>query len=70
MASDREFSPFRFAHSSMRSRRSGDRRTVITGSRPVAGRPLVFGVTAIDFTIFWCYQKTEPKARLAPRFRP
>jgi hypothetical protein len=41
------------------------RRTVITGSLPVAGlpRPLFLGVTDIDFTIYRCYSKCRTKAR-------
>jgi hypothetical protein len=41
-----------FLHqSSNLDRRAEDKRIAVTGSRPVAGRPLFFGSTAIDFAI-------------------
>ncbi len=56
IASDREGLPFcRLAQFSMASRVLGGRRTVRTGSRPVAGRPGLFGVTFwVDcLDMFW-----------------
>ena len=56
IASERDGLSFcRLAHLSMASRVLGGRRTVRTGSRPVAGRPGLFGVTfSVDRSaMFW-----------------
>jgi DNA-binding transcriptional LysR family regulator len=52
IASDRGgLSGCRSAHASIASRISGESLIAVTGSRPVAGRPLFFGSTPIDFGI-------------------
>ncbi len=45
-------SSWRAAQASMAARNSGERRIAVTGSCPVAGRPLFFRTTAIDLPIF------------------
>ncbi len=42
---------------------------VVTGSRPVAGRPrprFFFGITLIDFAIFWYYLKSRSESKARP----
>jgi site-specific recombinase XerD len=63
MASDRDIL-FSVAHSSIEARRPSGRRSVVIGSRPVAGRPrprFFFGITFIDLTIFWYYLNMKPR---------
>src|SRR5262249_12998630 len=50
------------AHASIASRISGESLIAVTGSRPVAGRPLFFGTTPIDFFIFRYYQNRASRA--------
>jgi hypothetical protein len=51
-ASLRDSIPLRFAHLSTADMIGFGRRTAATGSRPVAGRPLFFWFTAIDFAMY------------------
>ncbi len=56
MASDRGgLSSSLAAHSSTAARNSADSLIAVTGSRPVAGRPPLFGfgTTDVDFDMFW-----------------
>jgi hypothetical protein len=49
------------AHESIAARNSGESLIAVTGSRPVAGRPLFFGTTPIDFAIFRYYHNIRTK---------
>jgi hypothetical protein len=61
MASERDGLSFCFdAHESMAWRIAGDKRIAETGSTPVAGRPLFFCTTAIDFMIIIVLQISKP----------
>ena len=60
MASERgSLSSCRAAQASIDARNSAESRMAVTGSRPVAGRPLCFGSTASDFRI----NRVVPKKR-------
>ena len=51
------------AHLSTASRNSSDSLMAVTGSRPVAGRPPLFGFgsTVLDLGMFWYYHKSKPR---------
>ena len=49
--------------------RTGDNRTAVTGSWPVAGRPRFFRITGIDFTINLYYVKAS-RWKVAASHRP
>jgi hypothetical protein len=68
MASERGSpSSCRAAQVSIDARNSAESRMAVTGSRPVAGRPLFFGSTASDFRI----NRVAPKKRAeGKRFPP
>ena len=60
------------AHASIFSRNSTDARSPIIGSRPVAGRPRLFGLADIDIAEYWFSLKSSQSkvAPLAPALTP
>jgi hypothetical protein len=58
------------AHLSTAVRNSSDSLIAVTGSRPVAGRPPLFGfgTTDLDLAMFWYYHKSKPRGSV--NFRP
>jgi hypothetical protein len=58
------------AHLSTAARNSSDSLMAVTGSRPVAGRPPLFGFgsTVLDFDMFWYYHTSKPRG--SSNFRP
>jgi hypothetical protein len=54
------------AQASTAVRNSFDSLIAVTGSRPVAGRPPLFGFgsTVLDFGMFWYYHIGEPRGRV------